>query len=116
MIATNSKLVREKNTIRDMIALYCAGLHGDRPGLCPDCGALQAYAIARLDHCPFGEDKTTCANCPVHCYKPDMRERVRQVMRYAGPRMARKHPWRAFLHFLHGFQKAKPVTRPSPRP
>ena len=40
----------------------------------------------------FGDDKPTCANCKVHCYSEAMRERVRDVMRYAGPRMLWRHP------------------------
>ena len=36
--------------------------------------------------------------CPVHCYEAAMRERVRQVMRYAGPRMLLRHPILALLH------------------
>ena len=59
---------------------------------------LLAYAHARLDRCPFGEGKKTCRRCPVHCYKRDMRERMRQVMRYAGPRMIGVHPVAALRH------------------
>ncbi len=36
--------------------------------------------------------KTFCANCKVHCYKPQMREQIRQVMRFSGPRMLLYHP------------------------
>jgi hypothetical protein len=36
-----------------------------------------------------------------------MREAVREVMRYAGPRMALRHPILAFLHLLDGFVKPR---------
>jgi hypothetical protein len=36
-----------------------------------------------------------------------MRERVRGVMRYAGPRMIRRHPVLAVLHVLDGFRSAE---------
>ena len=36
--------------------------------------------------------------CPVHCYETTMRERVRQVMRYAGPRALLRHPVLVLLH------------------
>jgi predicted amidophosphoribosyltransferase len=88
-----------------MIRLYCRGQHGHREGLCPACGELLAYAEARLDACPYGEAKTTCARCPVHCYKPEMRERIRAVMRYAGPRMLWHHPLLAVLHLLDGLHR-----------
>jgi hypothetical protein len=76
--------------------------------LCSDCAALVEYAHRRLDRCPFQEKKTTCANCPVHCYKPEMRDKVRRVMRYAGPRMAYQHPLLALFHFFDGFRKNPP--------
>ena len=64
-----------------------------------------------LDRCPFGEEKTTCARCPVHCYKPAMRERVRAVMRYAGPRMLLRHPILALQHQLDGVRHKKPPKK-----
>ena len=91
-----------------MIGLYCHDQHGTRNGLCDDCEALQAYARERLRRCPFQEGKTTCAKCPVHCYKPEMRERVRAVMRYAGPRMVYRHPIMAFEHLVDG-RREEPV-------
>jgi hypothetical protein len=36
----------------------------------------------------------------VHCYKPAMREQIRVVMRYSGPRMAQRHPLLAAAHLL----------------
>jgi hypothetical protein len=82
----SGRLEREKTTVRAMIRMYCAGQHrnGD---LCAECEALHAYAMQRIDKCPFEECKPTCATCHVHCYKPALREQIRQVMRYAGPRM-----------------------------
>ena len=66
--------------------------------LCDECRQLHEYAMARLDRCPFGAGKTTCARCTVHCYKPQMRERIGAAMRYAGPRMLLRHPILALLH------------------
>lgn len=45
-------------------------------------------------------EKTFCAHCKVHCYKPEMRERIRQVMRYSGPRMIIYDPKTALWHML----------------
>jgi predicted amidophosphoribosyltransferase len=99
---------RERRTVAAMIHLYCQEQHGTSEGLCPDCQALQVYAEQRLAQCPFQEGKTTCARCPIHCYKPEMRERIRAVMRYAGPRMLLRHPLMALWHLLDGLRK-KPV-------
>lgn len=68
--------------------------------LCSECGALLDYAIARSEHCPFMETKTFCSNCKVHCYRPDRREQIRQVMRFAGPRMMFHHPAAAIHHLV----------------
>ena len=92
-----SRIDREKRIAEQMIRLYCRRKEGNRE-LCPECQALLSYARARLDRCPFGEGKKTCRRCPVHCYKRDMRERMRRVMRYAGPRMLWVHPVAALRH------------------
>ena len=99
------RIRRESKTIEAMIRLYCRDHHGGEDELCPECRQLGDYALIRLDRCPFRESKPTCAKCPVHCYKPDMREKVRAVMRYAGPRMLRRHPVLAVLHLVDGFRK-----------
>ena len=91
---------REKQTVSYMIALYCRKKHGRRDGLCPDCAALDAYARQRSDKCPFMETKTFCSNCKVHCYKPEMREKIRAVMRFSGPRMLFHHPVIAIRHMI----------------
>jgi len=103
------RLAREARTLRAMIDIYCRGQHGTRSQLCADCAELRDYALARLDRCPFQEQKPTCANCTVHCYKPVMRERVRAVMRYAGPRMIWRHPILALLHLLVDSRRPAPV-------
>jgi hypothetical protein len=97
---------REFRTIRAMVALYCHDHHGGRTALCGECGALMDYATRRLDRCVFGDDKPTCANCRVHCYTASMREQVRIVMRYAGPRMLLRHPLLALAHSIDGRRAA----------
>lgn len=100
------RIGRERETVAATVALYCRHQHGGRQELCPECGDLLHYAHTRLERCPFGEDKPTCSNCLVHCYRPDMRQRIRAVMRYAGPRMLLYHPILAILHLLDGHLKA----------
>ena len=100
-----SRLARERRTIKAMIALYCHDHHRTR-GLCEQCRTLEAYADRRLDLCPYGAEKPTCVNCPVHCYQPRMRDAVRTVMRYACPRMLRRHPILAIVHVIDGRRPA----------
>jgi hypothetical protein len=83
-----------------MLRIFCRDHHGGVGGLCSDCEDLRCYAFQRLDNCPFGEAKPACNHCEVHCYSQQMRERVREVMRYAGPRMLLRHPVLSVLHLL----------------
>ena len=93
------KREREKVIVSRMIALYCRKNHGGKT-LCPDCAALDAYARQRSDKCPFMETNTFCSNCRVHCYQPEMREKIRAVMRFSGPRMLLHHPVMALRHVI----------------
>jgi hypothetical protein len=101
------RIRREKNTIAAMVRIYCKNHHEGHGQLCPECNELLEYAEMRLDKCPFQEKKTTCGKCPIHCYQPQMREKVKKVMRYAGPRMLLHHPVLAMQHAIDGFKKPK---------
>lgn len=93
-----ARMNRETKTVQLMIERYCQDHHGFRKGLCDTCGQLADYAVQRIAKCPFGQDKPVCADCKVHCFKPDMRVKIREVMRYAGPRMSLRHPLLALVH------------------
>ena len=107
MDSTRSKREREKQIVSEMIRLYCRKKHGTRTGLCPECAELDAYARTRSDRCPFMETKTFCSNCKVHCYKPEMREKIREVMRFSGPRMLFHHPVMAVRHVIESKREQK---------
>ncbi len=105
---SEKRLARERLTMEKMVGIYCSDHHDSvGTGLCPECREFLDYADKRLDKCPYGEDKPTCANCPVHCYKPLQRAQARAIMRYAGPRMMLRHPLLAIAHQLDGFRKAR---------
>ncbi len=80
------RIWREKRTVERMIRLYCRRAEGNKE-LCPACRELLDYALLRLDCCHYGNGKPACKKCVTHCYKPDMREHIRKVMRYSGPRL-----------------------------
>lgn len=108
------RIRRELATVRAMILLHCRHRHGpERPArggsLCAACDELWDYARERVERCRFGDGKPTCAACPVHCFKPSMRESIRAVMRYSGPRMLWRHPLLALLHLADG-RRPLPVT------
>ena len=97
----DKKRADEKLLVSEMIALYCRKQHKTPKGqLCPACQELQDYALARIDKYPFMETKTFCSACKVHCYKPEMREKIRAVMRFSGPRMLLYHPILAIWHLI----------------
>ncbi len=80
-----------------MVAIYCKGNEKNQH-LCDSCAELIYYAHTRLEHCPWGEQKPSCRRCTKHCYKPKMKAKVQQVMRFSGPRMLLYAPSFAFYH------------------
>ena len=105
------RIKREKKTLEAMVNIYCRAKHETHSELCPECTEFLAYAKMRLDKCPFQEKKSTCGKCLVHCYKPDMKERVKRVMRYSGPRMLLHHPGLALHHAWDGRIKPKKLAK-----
>jgi len=102
------RIGRESLTMTKMVDIYCDAHHdSSRKTLCTVCKEFLDYAQLRLQKCPYGEDKPTCANCPIHCYKPARKAQARDIMRFAGPRMLLRHPLLAIAHQLDGFRKAR---------
>jgi len=120
---TNNKVEKkrqkEQYVVDEMIRLYCRKNHAaeERQGerMCPDCQALSEYAKLRSQRCPFMEEKTFCSNCKVHCYKIEMREKIRQVMRFSGPRMLLYHPVLAIWHLICSFREKKKIKNEDKR-
>lgn len=108
------KREKEKQVVDLMIRIYCKHKHtGEKneENLCEECEKLRAYARARVDKCPFMETKTFCSNCRVHCYRKEMREKIRDVMRFSGPRMILYHPVMAVKHVLTTVREKKRLER-----
>jgi len=103
------RLQREWKTMSAMVRIYCRGRHHPAERLCDECRQFLGYAEVRLERCRFGQEKPTCAKCPVHCYQRNRREQARAIMRYAGPRMLWEHPILSLFHWLDGFRKAPTV-------
>ena len=100
-----TKRQKEKDTVALMIEIYCKKLHIYKH-LCQECQQLKEYAFTRSDKCPFMETKTFCSNCKVHCNKKDMQDKIKEVMRFSGPRMIFYHPIQAISH-IYESQKEK---------
>ncbi len=91
---------REYRTIAALIERFCRDHPAPAASLCDECATLTSYARKRLERCPYGDEKPTCVHCPIHCYQPRIREQIRDVMRYAGPRLLIQHPILAVRHWL----------------
>jgi hypothetical protein len=100
----SNNLTDEKKTIRYMIEIYCRGEH-KASFLCNECVDLLNYAVTRLDKCPLDKSKVTCNKCKIHCYEPKQREKIREVMKYSGPRMLYRHPISAIKHMRKEIRK-----------
>jgi hypothetical protein len=106
---SNGRLAREWKTMSSMVRIFCRDHHHTADELCAECSGFLHYAAVRLQRCRFGQNKPTCAKCPVHCYQRDRREQARLVMRYAGPRMIWEHPVLSLCHWLDGFRGAPTI-------
>ena len=91
----------EKRTVRKMITLYCRH-HLKQDPMPEEYAQLVDYACERLDHCKYGDNKNLCKNCAIHCYAPEKRQQIREVMRWVGPRMMFYDPKEALIHMLNG--------------
>ena len=115
----NSNFDIREGAMEHNVAQICGNLWRDpinRDGtpkgwLCLECQALAEYAAQRVAHCPHMEIKTFCSNCKTHCYQPQMRERIRQVMRYSGPRMLLHHPVMAVRHVVETVKEKKRLKK-----
>lgn len=111
-VKSERRLKREQSTVVKMITLFCRGNHGSKgSSLCYECEELNRYVVARLERCPFGDDKPVCDRCLIHCYRTDLREQIKRVMRYSGPRMFLRHPVLTAFHFIDAHRAAPEAER-----
>ena len=95
-----SRIQKEKDTIKLMIGIYCKKKHKHKDGLCDECQQLLDYSNKRLEFCKFGEEKSFCSKCEIHCYKKDMKVKIKEVMRFSGPRLIIYSPLQFIKHIF----------------
>lgn len=100
MFMLKTRRERESVIVQTMIKMYCMANHKSKETLCEECESLSKYSEKRLLSCMYGEIKPVCKHCPVHCYSPVKREQMREVMRWAGPRMIFRKPVFAVVHII----------------
>lgn len=91
---------KEKTIVSNMIYLYCKDKHSIIKDLCEDCEGLKNYSISKLNNCRYSNKKPVCKKCNTHCYNPTMKEKIKNVMRYSGPRMLFLHPLNTVYYLL----------------
>lgn len=96
--------IKDLKILADFIRLFCharhdRGLVGEtglpavlrdaarrEDTLCLDCAKLLEHGMMKRALCPL-EPKPTCRNCRIHCYTPEYREKIREIMAYSGRKM-----------------------------
>jgi len=76
------RVVRDAKVLTAFIGVYCRENH-KTDGLCEDCRSVLEYALRRNDKCPL-DPKPKCKDCKIHCYKPEMRAKIRRIMKFSG--------------------------------
>ncbi len=104
-MSIDRQLARDLKTLALFIRLYCDQKHADATKskielkshdleaiaghsieLCPECAKLLMHSFVKRTQCPM-DPKPACKHCPRHCYHPDYRARIREVMKYSGMKM-----------------------------
>lgn len=80
-------------TLKALFPIYCRKYHNSKKTkLCDSCKAELEYAIHKTEICPDKDQGKTCSECKVHCFESEHRERIKEIMRFAGPRLIWSHP------------------------
>ncbi|MFA5576895.1 MAG: nitrous oxide-stimulated promoter family protein [Tissierellaceae bacterium] len=95
-----SRIEKDKRILRFMIDLYCERKHKLGLDKCPECQELYDYAAKRLTNCRYGESKPSCKKCKTHCYRPEMKEKIKRVMSFSGPRVILYRPHQYIRYLL----------------
>lgn len=111
------KEVRDLKVLLQFTAVYCREQHvSDRAAVstaetelqnlplrrypvCSACRNFLLYALERRLRCPLAE-KPLCKHCRVHCYKPEYRQKVREIMRFSGQYLIRRGRLDLLWHFI----------------
>ena len=67
--------------------------------VCPDCRNLLAHAVVKRARCPL-DPKPACRLCAVHCYSPENRRKIREVMKFSGRHLILRGHLHLLFHFL----------------
>ena len=79
------RVKKDEKVLRDFIKVFCHNHHNklNDNDLCDECEVLLEYALKRNEKCPL-DPKPKCKNCEIHCYKPECRQRIKEIMKFSG--------------------------------
>ena len=96
---TPARMVRDVRTLVTFVKIFCKAKHADQPQVlvpgrveelaggpvqvCAQCAKLLQHAVVKRTHCQR-DPKPDCKHCPTHCYAPQYRGQIRQVMMFSG--------------------------------
>jgi len=103
------RIAKDEKVLRAFIARYCRTHHLDTgvdaqvqeqgQAYCQECYELLHYALQRNANCPL-DPKPACRQCEIHCYKTQMREKIRQVMKFSGKYYAKRGRFDWVWHYF----------------
>ena len=101
-----SRVEKDTKILEKFIQVYCDTKHKalekteeNGINLCEECWDTLNYAVKRREVCPL-DPKPTCKNCEIHCYEPNMRQRIREIMRHSGMHMIRRGRLDWVIHYF----------------
>jgi hypothetical protein len=108
----NRQQAKDMSIVGRFTEVWCSGHHHSNrqtflvPGsqqtlqLCPECTAFMEYVVKKRLICPLEAEKPSCKHCRIHCYAPQQRAQVKQIMAWSGRRMILRGRLDYLWHYL----------------
>jgi len=97
---------KDSKVLEQFIQIYCENKHieaikSEKSGvhLCHECHETLEYSKVRRKLCPL-DPKPPCKNCEIHCYRPDQRQKIRDIMRHSGMHLIKRGRLDMLLHYI----------------
>lgn len=104
-----NRIDQEKETLREMVTLYCR-YRLKAKSMPESYEQLVDYAFRRLERCRWGTKKPNCHQCKIHCYAPDKRKQMREIMKWTGPKMIIYAPMKAMRYLINSMRPNPSAT------
>ena len=101
----SKRIEKDKKILKKFISIYCKenhlkkGTKEYKDGLCRECYELLEYAVKKSENCPLNP-KPQCKHCAIHCYRPDMRQKIKKVMTFSSIWLIKKGRIDWIIHYF----------------